>query len=187
MTSTFTPWDSSLATQTSTQYFTLDSGPDGGTVPGLDAAVLAELRSRLGRTTPPAPTLPSRSKSDAPDGDQNLAGLTVTTPPGFSATLKGVPYCPQSAIDQLSNPLYSGLAELARPRCPLASQVGTAIAGAGAGTHPVYVSGKVYLAGPYKGAPLSLLAVIPAVSGPYDLGNVAVRAAIEVDPVDAPR
>ena len=47
------------------------------------------------------------------------------------------------------------------------------------------MSGKAYLAGPYKGAPLSLLAVIPAVSGPYDLGNVAVRAAIEVDPTTA--
>ena len=45
--------------------------------------------------------------------------------------------------------------------------------------------GKVYLAGPYKGAPLSLVVVVPAVSGPYDLGNVVVRAAIEVDPVTA--
>src|SRR5262249_14718858 len=87
--------------------------------------------------------------------------------------------------DRLSNPLYSGLAELAAPSCPLASQVGTAIAGAGAGSHPVYVSGKVYLAGPYKRAPLSLVAVIPAVSGPYDLRSVAVRAAIYVDPIPA--
>ncbi len=45
--------------------------------------------------------------------------------------------------------------------------------------------GKVYLAGPYKGAPLSLLVVIPAVSGPYDLGNVVVRAAINVDQTTA--
>src|SRR5262249_2866659 len=117
--------------------------------------------------------------------DQNLTGLTVSTPPGFSASLRGVPYCPQSAIDQLANPLYSGLAELSSSACPLASQVGTAVAGAGAGSHPVYVAGKVYLAGPYNGAPLSLLTVIPAVSGPYDLGNVAVRAAIEVDSTTA--
>jgi hypothetical protein len=47
------------------------------------------------------------------------------------------------------------------------------------------VPGKVYLAGPYKGAPLSLVVVIPAVSGPYDLGNVAIRAAIQVSPVTA--
>jgi hypothetical protein len=53
------------------------------------------------------------------------------------------------------------------------------------GSRPLYVPGKVYLAGPYKGAPLSLVVVIPAVSGPYDLGNVAVRAAISVDPETA--
>jgi hypothetical protein len=39
----------------------------------------------------------------------------------------------------------------------------------------------VYLAGPYKGAPLSLEVVVPAVSGPYDLGNVVVRAAVRID------
>ena len=119
------------------------------------------------------------------DGDQNLSGLTVTTPLGFSASLRGIPYCPQSAIDRVANSLYSGLSEFASPACPAASQIGTAVAGAGAGNHPLYVPGKVYLAGPYKGAPLSLMVVIPAVSGPYDLGNVAVRAAIDVNPVTA--
>ncbi len=49
----------------------------------------------------------------------------------------------------------------------------------------MYLEGKVYLAGPYKGAPLSLAVITPAVSGPYDLGNVVVRAALHVDPVDA--
>jgi hypothetical protein len=63
--------------------------------------------------------------------------------------------------------------------------VGTALGGAGAGTHPIYDSGKVYLAGPYKGAPLSLVVSIPAVSGPYDLGVVAVRVALRVDPETA--
>jgi hypothetical protein len=67
----------------------------------------------------------------------------------------------------------------------VASQIGTATVGAGAGTHPVYVSGKAYLAGPYKGAPLSLAVITPAVSGPYDLGNVVVRAALKVDPTTA--
>ncbi len=34
------------------------------------------------------------------------------------------------------------------------------------GARPLYTPGKVYLAGPYKGAPLSLVVVVPAVSGP---------------------
>jgi hypothetical protein len=120
-----------------------------------------------------------------PDGDQNLSRLKVTTPPGFSATLKGVPYCPESTIARLESSTYSGLAEQLSPSCPAASQIGTATAGVGAGTHPLYVGGRVYLGGPYKGAPLSLETVIPALSGPYDLGVVAVRSAIEVDPQSA--
>ncbi len=59
------------------------------------------------------------------------------------------------------------------------------VAGAGAGSKPLFVDGKVYWAGPYKDAPLSLVIVVPAVSGPYDLGNVAVRVALHVDPVTA--
>jgi hypothetical protein len=55
----------------------------------------------------------------------------------------------------------------------------------GAGAHPLNVSGEAYLAGPYKGAPLSIVAVVPAVAGPYDLGVVAVRAALYVDPATA--
>jgi hypothetical protein len=43
----------------------------------------------------------------------------------------------------------------------------------------------VYLAGPYKGAPLSLAIVTPAVVGPFDLGDVLVRVALQVDPETA--
>ena len=120
-----------------------------------------------------------------PDGDQNLSALTVATPPGFSATLAGIPYCPDAALTTAAEPSYTGLAEEANPSCPAASQIGTAVTGAGAGTHPVYFPGKVYLAGPYKGAPLSLSVITPAVSGPYDLGNVVVRAALHVNPTTA--
>jgi hypothetical protein len=184
VTSVFTPWDSSLAKQTSTQFFTLVNGPGGKPCP----------RS----SRPFAPTTAASSASNKAgshtdfavevsrqDGDQDLTGLNVKTPPGFSATLKGIPYCPQAAIDQLSNSLYSGSSELTGSACPAASQIGTAEVGAGAGSRPIYLPGKVYLAGPYKGAPLSLLVVVPAVSGPYDLGNVTVRAAIHVDPLTA--
>ena len=117
------------------------------------------------------------------DGEQNLSGIQITTPPGFSATLKGIPYCPESAIAPArAAPGYTGRSELASPACPSASQVGTATVGAGSGSRPLYTSGKVYLAGPYKGAPLSLVVVVPAVSGPYDLGNVVVRVASERRP-----
>jgi hypothetical protein len=69
--------------------------------------------------------------------------------------------------------------------CGSASQVGTLTTGAGPGTNPYYVNGKVYLTGPYKGAPFGLSIVNPAIAGPFDLGNVVVRAAIYIDPYTA--
>jgi hypothetical protein len=182
--STFVPWDGSLPNQEATQFFTLDSGPTGQPCPGLHRSfsprfVAASSGNTAGAHSQFAVDL-TRS-----DGDQNISGLEVKTPPGFSATLKGIPYCPEAAIAQLAASGYTGLSEQLSPACPAASQVGTAVAGAGAGTHPLYTPGKVYLAGPYKGAPLSLEVVVPAISGPYDLGTIAVRAALRVDPVTA--
>ncbi len=182
--STFEPWDSFLPNQASTQFFTLDSGPNGAPCPSaprpFDPAFEASSSpNTAGAHAPFSVTLTRR------DGDQNLSALNVMTPPGFSATLAGIPYCPDAAIAAAADLSYSGLAELANPSCPPASLIGSATTGLGAGTHPLYLPGRVYLAGPYRGAPLSLVVVTPAVSGPYDLGNVVVRVAIQVDPVTA--
>ena len=181
--SVFTPWDAALSAVTSTQFFDVNEGPGGSSCPRGPRPFAPGFQAASASSTAGAHTSFSIELTRA-DGDQNLAGLTVNTPPGFTATLRGVPYCPQAALDQLAGSLYTGLAELASPLCS-ASQVGTVTAGVGAGSHPLYLPGKVYIAGPYKGAPLSLLVVIPAVSGPYDLGNVAVRAALQVDPETA--
>ena len=67
------------------------------------------------------------------DGDQTLSGLTVQAPPGLSASLKGVAYCPEESLAALENPLYSGVAELSSPKCPASSQIGTAVSGRGRG------------------------------------------------------
>lgn len=181
---TFKPWAAELSDQTSTQFFTLDSGPGGRPCPNGPRPFAPSMQAGTADNTAAAHS-PFAFALDREDGDQNLTGLTIETPPGFTATLKGVPYCPEAAIASLSVFGYSGLNEQSSPVCPAASQVGTAVAAAGAGTHPVKVSGRAYLAGPYKGAPLSLLIAIPAVSGPYDLGTVAVRAAFHVDETTA--
>jgi hypothetical protein len=182
--SVFTPWDSALPEQTSRQFFTVDQGPNGTPCPGPQRPFSPGFQASAAGNTAGAHS-PFSINLTREDGDQNLTGLSVITPPGFAATLKGIPYCPQAAIDQLGNSLYSGLSEIASSACPVASLVGNVTTGTGAGTHPLYLPGKVYLAGPYKGAPLSLEVVVPAVSGPYDLGNVAVRAALYVDPTTA--
>jgi hypothetical protein len=182
--STFVPWDSRLEQQTSSQFFTLDSGPGGAPCPQGARRFEPTFKAASTGNTAGART-PFALELARPDGDQNLAGLTVTAPPGLTASLRGVPYCPEPAIAKLSDPGYTGLSELAASSCPSASLIGTATAGAGAGSRPLHVQGKVYLAGPYKGSPISIVVVVPAVSGPYDLGNVAVRAAIQVDPETA--
>ena len=61
VTSTFTPWDSSLRTQTSTQFFTLDSGPERRALPGPGSAPSTPASRPPRPATPPAPTPPSRS------------------------------------------------------------------------------------------------------------------------------
>jgi hypothetical protein len=116
------------------------------------------------------------------DSEQELSQVTTTLPQGLVAKIAGIPACPNQAIASISTAEGTGRSELNNPACPAASQIGSVSAGLGAGPGPNYFNGKVYLAGPYKGAPLSLAVVAPALAGPFDLGNVVVRAALYVDP-----
>jgi hypothetical protein len=182
--STFVPWDEALASQSSTQFFTIDSGPGGVPCPGSTRPFSPGFGASSSSNTAGAHS-PFALRLTRDDGEQDLGALTAVTPPGFAATLAGIPYCSDAALAAAASSIYSGLAELAYPSCPAASQIGTAVVGAGAGSRPLHLDGKVYLAGPYKGAPLSLATITPAVSGPYDIGTVVVRAAISIDPVTA--
>jgi hypothetical protein len=182
--SEFEPWARNLPNQYSTQFFKIDSGPGGEPCPGAQRPFAPGFHA-AGETNGAGAHDPFSIYLTRPDGDQNLDTITVKTPPGFSATLKGVPYCPDATLTETAAASHTGREELAAPLCPADSQVGTSSAGAGAGSRPYYAPGKVYLAGPYKGAPLSLAVVTPAVSGPYDLGNVVNRVALHIDPVTA--
>ena len=117
------------------------------------------------------------------DGNQEVKRIEANLPPGMVAKLKGVEYCPQSAIDAATS--GSGKSQIASPSCPSNSLVGTSHVSAGSGSDPFQTDGNVYLAGPYKGAPISLVFITPAVAGPYDLGNVVVRTALNIDPETA--
>lgn len=111
------------------------------------------------------------------DGEQNIAAIDMTLPKGLSAELAGVPLCPEGSTG-------SGA-------CPGDSRIGVVRAAVGSGSEPLWIPqpGKaptaVYLAGPYKGAPYSAVAAVPAQAGPFDLGLVTVRSGIYVDPVTA--
>lgn len=106
-------------------------------------------------------------------GQPNLSRIDATLPEGELAKLAGVPVC--------SDAQAAG--------CPASSRIGRVVTAVGEGSSPLYLPqpGKaptaVYLAGPYKGAPYSVIASVPAQSGPFDLGTVTVRSALRVDPV----
>jgi hypothetical protein len=117
------------------------------------------------------------------DGNQELKGVDVTLPPGLAAKLAGVRYCPASALAAAA--ANSGAAEAGSSSCPVQSRVGSAAVSAGSGPHPYQATGKAFLAGPYRGAPLSLAVITPATAGPFDLGAVVVRVALFVDPATA--
>ena len=114
------------------------------------------------------------------DGSQQFSKLRLTPPPGLTAKLAGTPACSDGALAAAEG--KSGRDEQANPSCPGDSKIGTVHVGAGAGPAPYYASGAAYLAGPYKGAPLSMAIITPAVAGPYDLGTVVTRVALHVDP-----
>jgi hypothetical protein len=117
------------------------------------------------------------------DGTQQLSAVTLNPPEGLVAKLAGTSYCPEAALAAAA--ARAGRLEQADPSCPAAARVGSATVGAGAGPAPYYAQGGAYLAGPYRGAPLSLAIVAPAVAGPFDLGTVVVRSALRVDPETA--
>jgi hypothetical protein len=105
------------------------------------------------------------------DGTQPLGAIEADLPLGLSARLAGIPTCSE--------------AEIAGAACPPSSEVGSVGVTAGAGPLPVPLEGRAYLAGPYRGAPFSIATVTPARVGPFDLGTVAVRIALYLDPSTA--
>ncbi len=121
------------------------------------------------------------------DGSQAIGSITATLPEGLLGKLAGIPYCSEAQIRQAESQggEGQGAGELASPTCPPASQVGVVDVGTGAGPQPYHVGGKAYLAGPYKGAPLSLAIITPAVVGPFDLGTIVVRTALHVNETTA--
>ena len=107
------------------------------------------------------------------DTEQELAGLTVTLPPGLSANVANVPECSEAQIHE---------AEAGTGGCPENTQVGTVQAGVGPGPDPYFAQGKAYWTGPYKGGPFGIAVVVPAVAGPFNFGTVVVRQSIHLDP-----
>jgi hypothetical protein len=164
----FTPWSGTPSVDVASEpAFQITSGPGGASCsspqPFSPSLVAGASSLQAGGYTSFALHL------SRPDGDQTLTNLSVHLPAGDAAILKNVTPCPESQASQGT--------------CGPESEIGQATATAGAGPAPYTVTGgRVYITGPYQGAPFGLSIVTPAVAGPFNLGNVVVRAKIEVDP-----
>lgn len=107
------------------------------------------------------------------DRSQFLSRVDSTMPGGLLARIKDAVQCPEP---QASN-----------GTCTRGTEIGSTSVLSGPGEQPLALTGRVYLTGPYKGAPFGLSIVVPTKgqAGPFDLGDVVVRAAVHVDPETA--
>jgi hypothetical protein len=179
----FTPWANPDQVLTTTSSFKVTSGIGGGPCPpGGIPPFKPDYQ---------AGSINNNAKSYSPfymrlirnDGEQDMTKFSSVLPPGVLGKLAGVSKCPDSAIEAAK--AKTGRQELRNPSCPANSQIGRSLAGAGVGGALTYVGGQIYLGGPYKGDPLSVISVTPAVAGPFDAGTVVVRLALTLNPETA--
>lgn len=108
------------------------------------------------------------------DRQQDLSSVTIRTPDGVGAMLAGAPRCEEPQASQGT--------------CPAASEIGSSTIAIGAGGQPYWLpqpgqpENPVFLTGPYGGDPFGLAILVHANAGPFDLGNLVVRAGISIDP-----
>lgn len=144
--------------------FAVEGCPGGGAQ--FSPSFTAGTTSPLAASTSPFTLTLKRE-----DGEQNVANLTTTLPEGLLANTTAVAECGEPGASQGA--------------CPEGSQLGTATVAVGPGSDPYWVTGKVYFTGPYGRAPFGLSIVVPAVAGPFNLGDVVVQAELNVDPKTA--
>jgi hypothetical protein len=178
-----TPWSGNPAA-TPTGSFSLHATPGGGGCAAtLAARPFAPSFTAAPKSAKAGAYSPLKITLTRANGQQELKAATVALAPGMIGKLAGIPYCPPSALAAAA--ASTGTAEAAHPSCPAKSEVGVATVTAGTAATPLSITGNVFLSGPYHGAPLSLAVVTPATAGPFDLGTVVVRVALQVNPETA--
>ena len=169
----FTPWSGTGTVNLTSpaEEFEISSGAYGGGCPAGSLSFSPGFDAQSTSTQAGAFT-GFQLELSRPDGDQALSSVSMHLPPGVAALLSSVKLCeePQAARDE----------------CSAESQVGEATAIAGLGPEPYLEGGgKVFITGPYGGAPFGLEIVSPAVAGPFNLGTVTVRSRLLIDPNNA--
>ncbi|HEX9481415.1 MAG TPA: hypothetical protein VF927_04880, partial [Solirubrobacteraceae bacterium] len=173
-TTSLTPWsapESGPAAMPSNP-FAITSGPGGS--PCADPLPFSPSLSAGSTSIQASGFTPFTTTFSREDGNQNLSGVQLHLPEGLLGKLASVTPCPEP--------------QAAQATCGPQSEIGHTVASVGLGPDPYTISGgKVFITGPYKGAPYGLSIAEPAKAGPFDLGSgpcdcVVVRAKIEIDP-----
>ncbi len=173
-----TPWAEGVSDFNGNTESQIETGIDGGpcpagTPPFAPGAIAGGVNSNVGSYTPYFIRLTRR------DTEQEITSYSLVLPKGITGKLAGIPFCPDAAIQVARS--NRGEAETAHQSCPAASLVGHTLSGYGVGPALTYSPGRIYLAGPYHGSPLSLVTVNAATVGPFDLGTIVIRSAFDVD------
>jgi hypothetical protein len=176
------PWADPSLVLSSSLPLRIAAGVGGGACPGgvlpfAPAVQGGSLNSQAGAYSPFYLHLTRR------DGDAEITSYSATFPPGLLGKLAGIPFCDDAAIAAAAN--RSGLEEGEHPSCPEASRIGRTYSGFGVGPVLSYAPGGLYLAGPYHGAQVSVVAIDSALVGPFDLGTIVIRSAIRIDAATA--
>lgn len=161
---TVTPYGGA-ATAPATEAFSISQNPLGEACPETPPFAL---------TQSVAPQSPDTAGAYSPftfniaraDGQQYLSKVSTTLPPGLVGAIPSVALC--------------GEPQAREGKCSEASKIGQVTVAAGAGSEPYTFTGSVYLTGPYGNAPYGLSIVVPAVAGPYNLGDVITQAEVNV-------
>ncbi len=178
-----TPWSAPMTSATATSSFTITKGVNGGAcptggIPPFKPGILSGVINNNAGSFSPFYLHLTRT-----DGEQEISGFSTNLPAGLTGNLSGIPFCPEADIEAARH--KSGAQEEANPSCPAASQIGHTLVGTGVGSVLAYVPGKIYLAGSFHGAPLSIVSITSAVVGPFDLGTVVLRFGLDIDPTTA--
>lgn len=177
-----TPWSTASAEVLSSSPTPITAGPGGTPCPSgspgfAPNAAAGSINPEAGAYTPFYIHL-TRT-----DTEQEITSYSTALPPGLLGDIVGIPYCSDAAIEAARR--TGGFEEQAHPSCPADTEIGHTVSGYGVGPALEYQPGGLYLAGPYHGSTLSIVAIDSATVGPFDLGTIVVRSAIDVDPQTA--
>jgi hypothetical protein len=168
---TLTPWSSTpadpLSSALTSAPFTIDSNNAGGAC--ASPLPFALTQSTENQSAAAGALTSFKFTLARNEGQQYLSQVKTVLPAGLLGAIPSVTLC--------------GEAEANAGTCSANSQIGAAAVTAGSGPTPfAFTGGRVYLTGPYQGAPYGLSIVVPAIAGPFNLGNVVTRATINVEP-----